>query len=558
MALELTSTANAARYRAAGLWKDETIFERFRASADRWPEKLAIKDCRRSYTYGQVRSVVDNIAGNLVERGIQNGEIVAVQLPNWAELAIVHLALNRIGALLLPIHDRWGETEVAHLLGKARAVAAITPYRYRDVDYPAMYAEARRGLASLRTHFTLGGVGGDSEAFEPLLERSTVGDSELQKRRPSPDERAHIMVSSGTTALPKISVFTSNNLLALLDSFCSSMKIVPDDVAAALAPGGTGATGYIFPVLTPLVVGASCVLLEHWQDPAEAIDLIIENKCTFATAIPTQKVQMLPALERRSLKDFESFTRFNNAGAPLPYQAGAKIEQLMGCRIQVVYGASDGGVPCITSVDDPEEKRLRTVGRPLELREVELWDAEGRAVPAGDAGEIVWRSPDKSFGYLNDPEAVRAAFTSDGFYRSGDLGQFDEDGYLSIVGRVKDMILRGGRNISPRLIEETLARHPAVLEVAVAAMPDPVMGERACAFIVLSQGATLSFDDVIVFLKEQKISAWQLPERLELLAELPKSAGMKVEKRRLTEMVAEKLKAEARAGDAPGAAPEKA
>jgi non-ribosomal peptide synthetase component E (peptide arylation enzyme) len=457
----------------------------------------------------------------------------------------MHLALNRIGALLLPIHDRWGETEVAHLLGRGRAVAAITPYRYRGVDYPEMYAAFRAGLPSLRTHFTLDGGGGGSEAFEPLLQRSTVEESVLQTRRPSPDERAHIMVSSGTTALPKISVFTSNNLLALLDSFCSHMKIVPEDVAAALAPMGTGATGYAFPVLAPLIAGASCVLLEHWHDPADAVDLIIANRCTFATAIPTQKVQMLPDLERRSPEDFASFTRFNNAGAPLPYETGKKIEKLMGCRIQVVYGSTDGGVPCITSIDDPQDKRLRTVGRRLELREVELWDAEGRQVQAGEAGEVVWRSPDKSFGYLNDPEAVRATFTSDGFYRSGDLGHFDEDGYLSIVGRVKDMILRGGRNISPRLIEETLTRHAAVLEVAVAAMPDPVMGERACAFIVLSERATLTFEEVIAFLKEEKISAWQLPERLEILAELPKSAGMKVEKRKLTEMVAEKLKAEA-------------
>jgi non-ribosomal peptide synthetase component E (peptide arylation enzyme) len=177
--------------------------------------------------------------------------------------------------------------------------------------------------------------------------------------------------------------------------------------------------------------------------------------------------------------------------------------------------------------------------------ECELWDAKGKPVPAGESGEVVWRGPDKSWGYLGDEAATKAAFTPDTFfYKSGDLGQFDAEGYLRIVGRIKDMILRGGRNISPRTCEEPLMKHPAVLEVAIAPMPDPVLGERACAFVMLKEGKTLSFDEMVRFLTEQKIAVWQLPERLEIVEDMPRSTGGKIAKAKLTELVTAKLKTE--------------
>jgi non-ribosomal peptide synthetase component E (peptide arylation enzyme) len=180
--------------------------------------------------------------------------------------------------------------------------------------------------------------------------------------------------------------------------------------------------------------------------------------------------------------------------------------------------------------------------------ECELWEPDGSPSAPGEPGEVVWRGPDKSWGYLADDEQTAAAFTADHFYRSGDLGRFDDEGYLSIVGRVKDMILRGGRNISPRTIEEQLIKHPAVVDVAVAAMPDRELGERACAFVILRDGAALTFDDMVRFLEDQHLAKWQLPERLVVLDDLPRGPGGKVVKSKLTEMVVAKMAAEAGAG----------
>jgi non-ribosomal peptide synthetase component E (peptide arylation enzyme) len=253
---------------------------------------------------------------------------------------------------------------------------------------------------------------------------------------------------------------------------------------------------------------------------------------------------MVPGLEKCRPSDFAGFKVFTNAGAPLSYETAVKIESLMGCRIHTLYGATDAGTPTMTDVQDPDEKRLTTVGRVQRGTDCQLWDPQGKPVPVGESGEVVWRGADKSYGYLGDDAATKAAFTPDGYYKSGDLGQFDEQGYLRIVGRIKDMILRGGRNVSPRTCEDPLMKHPSVLEVAVAAMPDPILGERACAFVMLRQGAQLTFDEMIRFLTEQRLAVWQMPERLEIVEDMPRSTGGKIAKAKLTEYVTEKLRAE--------------
>lgn len=354
------------------------------------------------------------------------------------------------------------------------------------------------------------------------------------------------MLSGGTTALSKISRYSSNDLMVLLDNVAHTAEFVADDIIAALAPAGTGATGYVFPILMPILYGATSVILERWSDPEDAVNLIARHNCTAAVGIPTQLTRMIPALEHRTPDQFGRFRIFINAGAPLPYDTGFKIEALMGCKIQSMYGSTDGGTPVITNLKDKKEKRLGTVGKVVPGCECELWDPEGKPAPRWHSGEVVWRSADKSWGYLGDDEQTAKVFTRDRFYRSGDLGQFDDDGYLRIVGRVKDMILRGGRNVFPLTIEEQLIKHPSVLEVAVTAMPDPVLGERACAFVVLRDSQELSFETAVSFLKDQKLAIWQLPERLEIIQDLPRGPGGKVVKSRLTELVTAKLRSEGR------------
>jgi acyl-coenzyme A synthetase/AMP-(fatty) acid ligase len=332
--------------------------------------------------------------------------------------------------------------------------------------------------------------------------------------------------------------------MVLLDNFAQTAELRAEDVVAGIAPAGTGATGYVFPILTPLLHGATSVILERWSDPEDAVDLIAYHRCTTAVGIPTQLTRMRPSLERRTPEQFEDFRLFVNAGAPLPYDTGFKIEALMACKIQSMYGSTDGGTPVMTTVKDPKEKRLRTVGKVVPGCECELWDLDGQVVPQGQSGEVAWRSADKSWGYLGDDDQTAKTFTAQRFYRSGDLGQFDSEGYLRIIGRVKDMILRGGRNVFPLTIEEQLVKHPSILEVAVTAMPDPILGERACAFVVLRRDQELTFESAVDFLKGQKLAVWQLPERLEIMEDLPRGPGGKVIKSKLTDLVTEKLRHE--------------
>jgi acyl-CoA synthetase (AMP-forming)/AMP-acid ligase II len=254
---------------------------------------------------------------------------------------------------------------------------------------------------------------------------------------------------------------------------------------------------------------------------------------------------MLPAIKALKPADFAAFRCFANAGAPLPPDVGRQVEEAMDCKVFVIYGATDGGVATSTDLDDSQERRLGTVGRAQDECELRLVDELGEPLPPGVSGEIQWRTADKSYGYLNDAEATAMAFTADRFYRTGNLGSLDGEGYLRIVGRVKDMIIRGGRNLSPRLIEEMVGRHPRIAEVAVAAYPCPVLGERACAFVVTHDKAALPLADLLAYLQQERMPTWQMPERIELMDELPKSAGGKVMKNKLREYVAAKVKAEA-------------
>jgi len=549
MELPLTSPEKARQYRAAGLWQDVTLSERFLAQADRFADKLAIVVDGRRATYRQLQRDVLSVANGLLAEGLEPGDVIAGQLPNSYEIPVLHLACNMVGMLYMPLHDSWRALEVGHLLAQAKVKVVISRHLYRDFDYVRMIRDLRPDLPDLKTHFVIGESAGDGiKPFEMLVAAEPLGTKQIASLRPDPDYPAALMLSGGTTAISKISRYSSNDLQAMLNAARDGARFVETDVAAALAPAGTGATGYVYPVLMPLLNGGTSVMLPHWSNPEDAADLMVKENCTYATAIPAQLIKLLPTFRSRPRDDFHSLRVITNAGAPLPYDAAREVEELTGAVIQSIYGATDAGTPTLTTADDPREKRLGTVGRIVPGCECEIRDSDGNALPAGTVGEVTWRGADKSWGYLGADDQTRSVFTQDHFYKSGDLGQFDEDGYLKIVGRIKDMILRGGRNVSPLVIEEALIKHVDVQDVAVAAMPDPVLGERACAFVIARPGAGLELAGLLDFLRGEGLATWQLPERLEIMQEFPRSAGGKTLKRELTALVTEKLKAELQQG----------
>ncbi len=538
------SAADARRFREAGLWGDELLVDVVDARAAEQPAKVALIDSRGVLTYGEVVERSRNLALSLLNLGVHRGDVVAIQSPNWTELPITHLALDRIGAMMLPLHDGFRDVELRHLLRQAGACAIIAPAMYRGHSHRELIRRVLPDVPGLRHIIVLRG---DVEPGEHSWDRLAIEtrwrdaetSAELGRVRPSPDDPLEIMVSSGTTALPKASLLSDNNsFVRLVHGYARhAVNLDPRDVAAALAPAGTGATGYTFPILTPLLVGATSVLLERWngERPEDALDLMEEHQTTFAVVIPTQlaKLVAVAGIERRRLA-----LRFvTNAGARLLEAVADATERSLRCRVQTIYGASDAAVPTMTTLADPRGKRHTTVGRLIPGQELRIIDDAGRPLPPGEAGEVCWRGAAKSYGYLNDPEGTRNVWDAEGWYHSGDLGEIDGDGYLRIVGRKKDMIIRGGRNINPRAIEEVLVDHPGVLDAAVVAMSDSVLGERVCAFVIpRDPAAPPLLGELTAMVRARGMAVWYQPEQLILVSDFPRNAGAKVDKGALAKL----------------------
>jgi non-ribosomal peptide synthetase component E (peptide arylation enzyme) len=523
------------------VWQDRTLIDVVTEHADRRPERLAVADQHERITYADLVARAHALAAWLVQQGLEPGDAVVLQTPNRIALPLTHLACDIADLIVVPLSDAWRRTELQHLLGASQAKVVVVPSANRGFDHLGLVEELRDDLPDLRLVGSLDQGGGDFDFTEV-----SIGEASGGQRPRDPDAPRFVMVSSGTTDVPTMSLFSDNNLWFFMRQYGDHVGMGADDLAVGIAPANTGATGYVFPVLAPILHGAGSVLLEHWS-PAEALDLIAEERATLATGIPTQIIKMLQEEDVRD-HDFDALRVFNNAGAPLPPDVAVELEEVFGCHVQSVYGATDGGVPSMTRHDDPVEKRYTTVGRILPHTDVRLVDPLLADVAPGEPGEIMWRSPTKSHGYFNAPDRDAVVWLDDGYYRSGDLGQLDDEGYLRIVGRAKDMIIRGGQNLSPREIEEAVARHPAVAEVAVIGIPDQVYGERACACVQLRPGESLTLEELGDFLAGLDLATFKRPERLEVFDELPTSAGAKINKVALREAVAERAQ-----GAQPGA-----
>lgn len=530
----LQDDAALQRFHAEGRWGDQLLVDLFDEQARRQPDKPAIVEAHRTLTYREVLRCTQNLAAALALRGIGHGDVVAAQAPNWAELPIVHLAANRIGAIYLPLSEGFRERELLHLLRQSRARAVFCTREYHGVQHLAMIESLRPELPDLQLVAPMrdGADGGFDAFIDDDAWRHTRGVDWLHGLRNDADAPSHVMVSSGTTGLPKCSLFSDNNtIVKLVQQYVGAAKVGADDVAAALAPAGTGATGYNYPILAMLLLGGTSAMLERWngQRLDDVLALLERHRCTVAVAVPAQLARLVQAegIERFDLSALRVVT---NAGAKLPEPVAAAMESLFGCTVQSIYGTSEAGATAMTCVDDPVHKRRTTVGRPLDGQEVRLLDPADRDVPPGEVGEVCWRGPNKSFGFLNDEVGSRAVWDADGLLHSGDLGRIDDEGYLQIVGRKKDMIIRGGQNVNPGAIEDVLLKHPAVAEVAVVGFEDAVLGERIAACVVARTGAQPLLDSLKALVRESGLAAWHQPELLVNLGELPRNAGGKVDK----------------------------
>ncbi len=529
-------------YTRNGYWDSTTLSNLWARNAQLYPDAEAVVDARYRLTWAEANEWIDKLAIGLMERGIKRDEVIASQLPNCIELCFLRVACERAGIMFLPAMPNLRRNEMEFMLAKSKAKAVIIPWEFRKVNYFDTVQEMRPNLPHLEQVFVVGervppgAISLDEMMRQPLEGRYPPGYP--QKTLCPPSEIYLLLHTTGSTGLPKLVEYPICCRICSNKDQIKVFELTHNDVTAIIGPALAGPNNV--PNFTAPAVGAKIAILDHFTAEG-ALKLITEEKVTFISAVPAQLAMML---EHRRLKDYDtsSVRYWYSVGAPLPYKVAADIEEKMGGTVIVGYGLTDWGGMTLTPPEYPLEVRLAPSGKPIWGTYVKIVDDEGNEVPPGETGEVWGSGPCCSSGYYGDPEATWNAWTKDGWFKTGDLGLIDEQGNLAIVGRKKDMIIRGGSNIYPIEVENLLVNHPKVLQVAIVKMPDALMGEKACAYVVPRDGQDLSFEEMISFLKGKEIAAYKLPERLEIVDVMPMAGGgQKVDKKVLEKDIAAKL-----------------
>jgi cyclohexanecarboxylate-CoA ligase/acyl-CoA synthetase len=516
----------------SGVWRTEGLSDLL----DRWslqrPQRVAVSDGSGELTYAELRGQAYRLAAALRRTGVEAGDRVLMQLPNWCEFATTYAALARIGAVLVPVGMYYRHDEVAYIAGQSAARGIVTTGAFRNFDHLAMVREIRPECPSLEFVIVARAEPGPGEQAFAELARPEAGtavpDAVELGPPPSPDAGHLCMFTSGTESRPKGCYHTFNTFRASLQFLVQALGATEDDVAFMASPL-SHAVGMVFGLGVPLLSGSSTHLLDIW-DPEVGLRRMQEYRCT-STASATPFLQMALDAFDPDRHDLSSLRTWTCGGAPIPPSMVDRMAAVWPqCRLLSLYGRSEVFVSTMLSVADPAEWALTSDGHPPPWVELGVMDGDGRALPVGSEGEIVQRSPGSMLGYWNDPQRTAEAFDKEGWCRSGDLGRIDEGGCLRVTGRLKDIIIRGGLNISAREVEDNLITHPHVKDAAVVAMPDLLLGERACAFVVPA-GTTPTLTDLITYLRvERRVSPTKLPERLEIVEALPITASGKVQK----------------------------
>jgi cyclohexanecarboxylate-CoA ligase len=524
----------------AGWWRNETL-DRY---LDRWarerPDRTAVVDGVGRLSWVELARQVERVAYGLQAAGLGPGSVISCQLPNWNEWVVLALAAVRLGAILNPIPPTYRANELRFILKALETQALVVPARFRGFDYVQMVAGFRAEVPALREVVVARGTPGpDARPFTWLTDTAWERRAE---RGPlagtDPDQITEVVFTSGTTGEPKGVMHTSNTTLSIIYPLIERLRFDERDVVLMSSTFGHQ-TGYLYGYCLTLLRGGTGVWLDVWN-AEEAARLIEAERVTYTMgATPfLQDLTYAPAVERRHIA---SLRLFISAGAAIPRQLVQDGRRRLRCAISAGWGMSENGLVTCNGLDDPEEKVFGTDGSPLPGMELLVVDSEGRPVPAKTEGELLVRGHSQFVGYWRRPEFTQEAHTAAGWFKTGDRALLDADGYVSITGRAKDLIIRGGENISVAEVENLLFTHPKIQAVAVVAMPDPRLVERACAFVIPRAGETLTLEEIVRYLEGKALARHKFPERLELVGEFPMTPSGKIQKFRLREMIARQL-----------------
>ncbi|MCW2786649.1 MAG: o-succinylbenzoate--CoA ligase [Marmoricola sp.] len=527
-----------------GYWEDGSLFDLVAQQAAAFGDKPFIFDSTRSISFAELHESGARLALGLRRLGVVRGDRVAVQLPNWAEFALIAVAINRAGGVLVPIMPIYREDEVGFVLGHSGAKVAITCEQFKGFGYLDMFETLAAGAPALEhvvsVRASAGQPGTPLESLIVLDGTLAEVEAELGSDR-GPDEGLLVVYTSGTTSRPKGCLHTLNTLRATVASMALSLDYTENDVQFGPSPIAHS-TGIITSFMLPLLKGASSHLMEAWE-PVEGMSRIKEHGCTVAVSA-TAFLQMMMGVHDPEKHDVGGMRVWVCAGAPIPGSVVEKArEMLSGGKVLSLYGRSENFLTTMCTVGDDPTRAIESDGSALRGAQVQIVDVDGNAVGPGEEGDIAYKGPSHMLEYYHDPDQTAALFTAEGYSRSGDLGRMTADGYVRVTGRLKDIVIRGGMNISAREIEDLLSELPSIANVAVVGMPDELLGERVCVYVVPSTpGASLTLDEVVAYLRSRKVATQKLPERLEIIEALPLTATGKVQKHLLRADIAQKVR----------------
>ena len=512
-------------------------------ASDLYPRKVGLVDDDGRLTYRELRQKVDCLALGLMDLGIKPTDRVLLQVPNWCEYVWAFFALQKIGAIPVLLLPRHRETEINFLSQLTQAKAWILPLKYRSVDYRPVIQNVVRETPTIEHIITVreerdsGFLRMEDLASQRPLTSENL--SQLAERRPDPMEVAQIMPTGGTTGLPKAVPRTHNSFLCNAEYHSKAWEITSQDTVLTIAPV-SHAQGMFCGVGGGFINYTRLVLIDS-TDPADICKVIEKERVSAIPTVPAL-VSRLVNFDGRKNFDLSSLKKVYSGGGPSSPDLVMAVREKLGCAFVNVFGSSEG-TNSMTRLDDDLEVICNTVGvKCCPYETYKIIDQDGIALPPNTVGEFVSKGPGIFTGYFGAGDENRDLFTPDGFFRTGDLARIDEVGNITITGRMKDIILRGGENISAIEIENLVSTHEQVEAVAVIGMPDEELGERICAYVQTRPGSEeVTFDDIISFLRSKGASVLQLPERIVFVDGIPLTKVGKVDKKALREDIRKRM-----------------
>jgi non-ribosomal peptide synthetase component E (peptide arylation enzyme) len=529
------SAQDVAKYRAKGWWKDQTFSQILEKRGRETPDREAISDARRRITYGQLWAEVQRFAEFLRCQGVQRGDVVTLQLPNRIEFPVVFFSLELIGAVANKISADFRAIEVEYILKFSKSKAYVSAHQFKGFDYLAMIRELRPRLPELSLTICVDDVDApDVVSFAKVVHETPEIDL-ANRVRMSPLDVMRMCFTSGTTGNPKGVLHCFNTTLCTCETFNRELAVTDKEVMLDYLPVGLN-WGYMT-LVQAVMAGARVVLMERFSAEA-ALELIERERVTYIPTAPASIVAMLnsPELARR---DLSSLRIVITGGASAAVET---IKAFQGAvphaKLIELYGMLETGYHSFTRLTDDPLKVNGTVGHCVEEMGLRILDDDGNDVPYGEVGEIVAIGPSVHMGYLDNPAANRDSFTPDGWFRTGDLGQYaDAEGNVRIAGRKKEIINRGGKKYFPREIEELLYQHPKIMQAAIVGAPDPRLGEKNCLCAIVKPGSELKLEEVVSFLRG-RVADYKLPEALVVMNDFPMTPTGKIRRPELVKRVA--------------------